>query len=482
MCTPMSTLATFVETGSRNEINYHWLARLRWSAAAGQLLTIGVGAALVPGELALAPLLGIVGLGVLSQVALAKVVGSWSAERWNNQGQLLLGGVLVADMILLTTLLAVAGGPSNPFSVFLLVHIVLAAMLLGSSWAWGLNVLAILSFSMLFVFHRPVPSLAMHHGDPHSEPAPCIHCGAVSSPAAASPAEAAADTAHVDHSGHGAAQPGGDGGAVPWNLHLLGMLLAFGAASTCIVYFGTRASAALAERERLLEGTRAKQAREQQLAALGAVAAGAAHELATPLGTIAIAAAELDRALRGDNLEVDELRDDTRLILLEVARCRSILDQMALKTGSEVGEQSVSMRTSQLIPLALDGLAEAARVRIAQRDDPELLVPPNAVARALRVLLSNALQAEPGTPVEVEVVHAGTRVTLRIQDSGPTLSDDALRRIGEPFHTTREPGQGMGLGVYLARTLFETLGGTLTYSARPSRGTCAEITMPSKPT
>jgi two-component system sensor histidine kinase RegB len=102
--------------------------------------------------------------------------------------------------------------------------------------------------------------------------------------------------------------------------------------------------------------------------------------------------------------------------------------------------------------------------------------PKVSMAQALASLVRNGLQAA-RTGVELRVRRAGEKVELEVADDGPKLAADVLARLGEPFFTTRAPGQGMGLGVFLARTLADQLGGTLSYEST-DRGTVARLSLP----
>ena len=128
------------------------------------------------------------------------------------------------------------------------------------------------------------------------------------------------------------------------SLHLWGMLVAFVVAALLTAYFVVRLSAAIERRDAEIAAMREQATRTERLAALTTLAAGAAHELATPLGTIAIAATELERALARQDAGAAALRDDARLIRAEVERCRRILDQMASDAGETAGEAPVDGR------------------------------------------------------------------------------------------------------------------------------------------
>ena len=342
------------------------------------------------------------------------------------------------DTLQLTALLHVTGGASNPFSVFYLVQITAAASLLGSAWTWSLAALAVSCYAALFFLPTPP-------GDAEAE--------------------------------HMAQMMAG---------HLRAMWVALTLAAALSAYFVTRLTAGLARRDREIADMRERAARRDRLSAVTTLAAGAAHELATPLTTVAIVASELQRSIAA--LPPDTRRrldDDVRLIREEVVRCREILDSIGLGSGSASGEMPARFTAAELLAETRGRLkpADTARVTVTGAGDiPVLFLPRRALARALLSLLQNALDAAPGdSEVRVQVEapdEAGSMLAFTVCDAGPGMPADVLARAGEPFFTTKPPGQGLGLGLFLARSLAEQLGGRLTIDSLPSRGTTVQMVLP----
>jgi two-component system sensor histidine kinase RegB len=259
------------------------------------------------------------------------------------------------------------------------------------------------------------------------------------------------------------------------------MWVASSVAAGFIVYFLLRIRRALALREAELEAARSLAARRDKLASLATLAAGAAHELATPLATIAVAAKELERQLgggRGDAAAVD----DVQLIRAQVARCRGVLDQLAREAGDSTGESLVETTAAAVLRAAHEGLSPASLIQLELAPpvaDLPLRLPLRSLAQALRALLKNALESSPpGAPVTVHGRLLGGTLHLDVVDHGAGMSTETLRRLGEPFFTTKPPGSGMGLGVFLCRAVFESLGGALTFSSALGQGTRATVTLP----
>jgi len=417
-------------------INLSWLLRLRWGAVVGQVVIIlgahfGLGMAQ-----RLGPLFATIAVAAASNAAL----GLW-ARRERPIRERLLWAVMALDVVLLTVLLDLSGGPFNPFSALYLVHIALAAVVLRAGWTWGLTVLAIACFGVLFVDHLWFPSRG-------SEPSPAHH---------------------PQHHIHDV------------RMHLEGMWAAFALAAGFIVYFVQRVTRALAAREAELVEARAAAARHEKLTALGTLAAGAAHELSTPLSTIAVAARELERQLARTGAEATAL-EDVQLIREQVARCRDILTQMTSDAGTSQGESMVELAPAALVEEALEGLPERERVRTeldARTREERELVPAHAFARAIRGVVKNALQASaPGTPVRLGLVREAAGWRLTVEDAGEGMPAEVLARAGEPFFTTKAPGEGMGLGLFLTRAVLEQLGGGLVLRSTQGQGTTVVLTWP----
>lgn len=408
-------------------INFRWLLRLRWWVLVGQVLTILAVEGVLHIHLPLRPLAGLVVLGVVSNAACAFWLRGAPRIR-----ETMLAALMGFDVLLLTGLLSLTGGSLNPFSCLYLVHIALAAVALRPRLTWMLVALSLGCFGILFVMPAWPPGAA---------------------------------AAHMEH----------------MRMHLEGMWLAFGVAAGFIVYFVQRVTRALAEREAELVAARNLTARNERFAALATLAAGAAHELSTPLSTIALVAKELEHQLVHSPSSAEAVAD-ARLIREQVTRCRDILMHLAADAGQGPGEAIVPIGVESLIETALDGLPDRARLDVIVDEGARgevVHVPPRAVAQALRGVLKNAQQASPsGVAIQLEVIRDSDAWRFTVHDSGSGMRADVLERAGEPFFTTKAPGQGMGLGLFLTRTVLARLGGTLELSSQPGRGTTAVLTLP----
>jgi two-component system sensor histidine kinase RegB len=262
-------------------------------------------------------------------------------------------------------------------------------------------------------------------------------------------------------------------------LHVRGMWVAFSVTAAFIVVFVSTLRRALAGRDARLAEVARLEERARRLAGLATLAGGAAHELSTPLSTIALVADELQAVLakRGDASA--GVVDDVRLIQTEVRRCKEVLARLAADGGTPGGEQVVTVPLGTIVDDMVQGLA---RVRIEGGDVATAVqVQRRALGSALRGLVKNALQAGP-EEVVVRVEGGGlASAQIVIIDRGAGIDADTLVRVGEPFFTTREPGQGMGLGVFLAATVVDQSGGRLQIDSRAGAGTTVTVTLPVAP-
>lgn len=418
----------------RAQFSLPWLVRLRWRIVAGQAVAVLLADRVLAIDLSLPRVLLWIAAAGVTNLALAS---RHSARR--TDAKLLCAAALCFDVGVLTAILHASGGPTNPFSVLYLVYITLAALLLGPTWTWSLTALSVLAYGGLFLVDVSGP-----------------HAG------------------HGEHAMHmGEAFAG----------HLRGMWIAFTLTATLTAGAVLRLTAAIDKRDREIETIRLQAARSERLAALTTLAAGAAHELGTPLATIAVAASELERNLaRLPAADRRDLVEDAQLIRSQLQRCRQILDQMSAAAGEFSGEAPSPLPLADLLDQVRCELPahEASRLVLDRASGKLAVVPHRAFKRALVSLLRNAFDASgPDDQVRLEAETAddgGLRVS--VVDHGHGMTDEVLERATEPFFTTKPTGKGMGMGLFLARALVEQLGGQLRLTSAPGSGTTAVLELP----
>ena len=219
-----------------------------------------------------------------------------------------------------------------------------------------------------------------------------------------------------------------------------------------------------------LAAAQAALAREQRMSALGALAAAAAHELGSPLSTIAVVAKEMLREIEPD----DPLREDVELLSAESDRCRSILAQLSVDPAGDVSDAYVLVPLPALIEAAAqtyqrDGIAitfEAGPVGEGMPTTAPIQVRSPEIMQGIGNIVQNAVS------FARREVRIATRWTtewseVEVTDDGPGFSEALLDELGTPFISTRQGEEGhMGLGVFIAKTLLERTGATVTFGNR----------------
>ena len=347
-----------------------------------------------------------------------------------------LGAVFCLDTLCLTAVLGLTGGPMNPFSLLYLVQIALSAVVLQKAWTWALGGLSTVCFGLLFFWNVPSAAFQTHHMEQGLSP------------------------------------------------HLAGMWCAFVVAAALIAFFTGKIADALRAREREVLVLQDQVAKNERLASLVTLAAGAAHELGTPLGTIALAAKELERyaaSVSGD----DAVLGDARLIRSEVERCRRILEQMSVQSAEPMGEAPASFLVRDLLVRVFEQFPEAQRsvLKIGPGDAGlAVFLPPKATAQSLAAIVQNALDANiDNRPIVITAAGTAGELRIEVQDRGHGMTANVLRRLAEPFFTTKDPGKGMGLGTFLVRTFAERLGGRVLFDSAPGQGTTVTLLLPLNP-
>ena len=400
------------------QIALPWLVRLRWVAVAGQASTLllcklALGVALPYGWIS-----ALIGFTAATNVGLLL----WLRRR-TQYPDLLVPAILTLDTLSFTSLLYLSGGPQNPFAPLYVVHVAMAAVVLSVRWTWWFVVLSGACYAALFWRHIP-----LHQGKLPIDPL-LIRQGQWFSVALAT-------------------------GVIAW---LIG-----------------RVSLSLRQREQQLTELRSLVARNERLASLTTLAAGAAHELGTPLGTIAVVARELELAAD----EQPDLAEDARLIRSQVDRCRGIIDRMSVHASEDLGRVESLSLDDLLTTLRSDlHLARADLLTVDPGDVTRLAAPRNDLVQALVPLIHNAVEAS-AQPVQLTIVRQEGLLRFQVADRGPGMTPEVLARVGEPFFTTKPPGEGTGLGLYVVRLFAERLGGNLAIDSAPGVGTTATLEFP----
>src|SRR5208283_984603 len=384
--------STTVTTDLAPNLALPWVVRLRYGMVAGEVtLILGMSYGLrldFPLLWTLAPL----AIVLASNILLGRL--RMLPVRFTQET---LGAVFCLDTLCLTVILGLTGGPNNPFSLLYLVQIALSAIVLRKFWTWVLGALSTACFGLLFFFQVPSAAFQIHQHEQGLSP------------------------------------------------HLVGMWIAFGIAAALITFFTGKIADALRTREQEVLILQDQVAKNERLASLVTLAAGAAHELGTPLGTIAVVAKELERyAINAAHN--DAVLGDARLIRSEVDRCRRILERMSVQSAEPMGEAPGRVRVRDLIAQVFAQFPESQRVLLEiELSDEELsaVLPAQATAQSLAALIQNALDASSNRrPVVISARVSDGELSIAVRDQGHGMPANVLRRIAEPFYTTKEPGKG----------------------------------------
>ncbi|MGQ9365642.1 ActS/PrrB/RegB family redox-sensitive histidine kinase [Azospirillum sp. ST 5-10] len=425
---PASSDTSFTPTmwsARDGRITLRTLILIRWIAVLGQLTTVLVVQFGLGFDLPVGPVLAAIGASVLlNLVAMAQRGGRL---RLADRDAALY---LAYDMLQLSLLLYLTGGLSNPFAILILAPMTVAAAILSRYSVVLLTGLSLACLTVLALWQFPLPW-------PEALPA-----------------------------------------VVP--LYAFGIWLSLSVSSVFIAAYVFRVAEEARRFADALSATQVALAREQRLGALGALAAAAAHELGSPLGTIAVVAKELLHDLPPDS----PFAEDVTLLQSQVMRCREILADLARKPEADGGDPFERVPLSALIeaaaaPHAVGGIA----LEVERQGDPDVDEP--IVRRSPEILhglgnfVQNAYQfAE--RRVTVAASWDSDAAMISIMDDGPGFPPTVLSRIGEPYISTRgdRGGGHMGLGIFIAQTLLEKTGANVGYSNNRSGGARVVVRWP----
>ncbi len=415
------------------------LIALRSFSVAAQLLTLTLVWKVLEWELDWQPML-------LTIAALATInLFTWlrlSKDRPVSNPELF--SQLVVDVSALTILLYYSGGSTNPFILLYLLPLVITAATLPPRYTWGMAALTTLCYTCLMKYYVPLPAL---HG--YSSAAP--------------------NMGEMDHHMTGMNQ------SSIFNLHVLGMWLGFVFSATIIAWFVVRMAQVVRQKDEMLARVREEILRNERIVALGTQAAGAAHEMGTPLSTMAVVIGELQHDSAAG---LPELRDSLDILDEQVRGCKRILDNI-LANAQDSGTATLQAVDALLAELLNEWqlLRPAAKYHFEKLGtQPSPSISADITLRAaLMNLLNNAADASPQA-IEISANWDDRTFKLEIRDHGNGLNDDATHKAGAAFFTTKKEGRGLGL--FLANATVERMGGTVRLFNRAEGGATTELTLP----
>lgn len=338
---------------------------------------------------------------------------------------------LALDTLFFTLLLYFLGGYTNPFVSLFLLPLIITAATLPKLYTWAMAGLTIACYTLLMFYYQPLAQ--SHHGHDH-------------------------------------------GSGDEFDLHVLGMWFSFLLSAGIVVFFVVKMAGTLRERDEELAKAREKSLQDEHLVALGTLATGAAHELGTPLSTMAV----LTNELKHDSVDSPDVLDKAETIRQQINRCKDIISNITASTGHAIAEGGHEYHIDQYLKEVItqwQALRPSAKFRYTPHGitPAPTLIADKTLTQALLNLLNNAADAAT-TPVELHSQWDDKQLELIIRDHGPGMNNEVQTMAGTLFYTTKKEGHGLGL--YLATAVLERYGATLELNNHPQGGTQAHVVLP----
>ena len=419
--------------------NLHWLFVLRNLLLAVEALLVLVSVYGLEIPLREMPLWGILTIvGVFNWITWIRLTSSPVVS------EIELFFQITVDVLAITAILYFTGGATNPMAWFFLLPLIIAATVLPQAYTWYLVIFASACYTVLMGYYQPLPEFQ----------------------AVTLPSDVPLSSSHSYLEHHDI------------QLHVFGMWFGFVFSAVLVAYFVVEMAKTLRERERRLAEAREQALRNERVIALGTLAAGAAHEMGTPLGTMAILVHELEQEY--DATEFANLREKMQILRNQIVRCKNALSVMSASAGEARAEEG------RLMPLTryLDEVVESWRqqkpdavldFQVKTRGSSPSLIAELTLTQAMLNVLNNAAEVSP-QGITMDVRWTYDRATIVITDQGPGIAPNLSAHLGKTPITTKE--NGLGVGLFLAFSTIERLGGAISMSPSAKGGTQTTIHLP----
>ena len=337
---------------------------------------------------------------------------------------------LIVDMIVLSVLVYLTGGSTNPFIFFFLLPIIFAAASLNFKQTCIIAGLAIASYTTLMFYHVPLLKHAEHHEG--------------------------------------------------FDLHVWGMWYGFLVSAVLVSYFVSRIGTTLRKRNLALAKAREENLKAAQVLSLGTLAAGTAHELGTPLSTMAILAKEMEY----EHQDNQETLRNLQLLRDQIDRCKTILSRMAVDAGTAHAESGGLINIEQYLQQLFDDWQESnSQIDISTictlKGDEINIIADTTLTQSITNVLNNAVEAAE-QQIEFNAVWDQQLLNIEILDDGKGVDPSIMVNINQPTMSNKQP-RGLGIGLFLAQITLNRLGGQLEIKNREQKGTCVTIQLPLNP-
>ncbi len=365
-------------------------------------------------------------------VACTLIFGFWRLRQEVPIPEHELFGQLLADVGILIVILFVTGGASNPLISYLLVNLAVGATILKQRYV---NVLAIANMAVYTSFL--LSELQVEHGDHNAD---------------------------------------------NFQLHLVGMWVTFVVSGVLITLFVTRMAEAIRSRELTLARSRENEMRNEQLVAIGTLAAGTAHALGTPLSTMSVLLTDLDKYSE-EELQKMALKEDISLLRQQVVRCKDSLNKLTQFYNKADKRQPINGSVQMFMEEIQDyiqNIHPRANVIFTLKDSAQAALIPFdlSIRHALINLIENAIKAaDTSVTVTSQVTNSPSEwIEIIVQDDGPGIPASVMENMGEPFISTRK--DSMGIGIFLANAAIQRASGNIEMFNLKSGGAMSIIRLP----
>ena len=403
------------------------LRRLMWMrviAITGQFSAVATAEWGLGIGLPLAPM-----LTVIAMLAVFNAWTWWSLRSGRLAGNGTLFTQLFVDLLAVSSLLFFSGGATNPFVSVYLPALAVAAAILPWGYTLLLAIFSLTSYSLMMTLYVPLQIVPNEHA---------------------------------------------------FTYHLAGMWANFALSAALITWFVARMSHTLRDRDAQLARAREQQLQNERIVALGTQAASAAHEIGTPLATIAVIAGELMHDMQ-KNPALRAFHDDVAAIETQIAACKASLDRLGRHAGADAASNAETVQVDEWLSRFIEGWRlrhPGARMALSLARGEARMANSAAVGQILLTLLDNAARAAgPGdAAMAVSLTVDGKTATVSVQDRGPGIAADLLKRLGHDQVSSTTGGQGMGL--MLAFASARQIGAEIQLSSPPAGGALATLSVP----
>ncbi|MBF6650463.1 ATP-binding protein [Methylobacter sp. BlB1] len=363
---------------------------------------------------------------------------------------------LAIDVFGIASLLYLTGGASNPIIWMFLLPLIITAIMLPQSYAWYMVILTTSMYTILIGYNIPLPSIEPHMPNPDLMPPEMAHYDTL-------------QKMHAMSDKH------------YFNLHMFGMWFGFVFSAGLVAFFVVELAKTMRNQERYLAEARENALRDERVVSLGTLAASAAHDMGTPLGTIAIVAHELEQEYPIHRFP--DLHEKVLIMKQQIERCKEALSVMSASAGEMRAESGRVMLLTDYIDNVLNQWrTHKPGVKLNFFIDPHVAVDAEIIAErtlthSIINILNNAAEASRAEPgIEFHASWDRNHAHIRIRDYGPGLPPELIELAGKQPVISKT--RGLGVGLFLTYSTINRLGGKINFYNVESGGACVEITLP----